>query len=107
MRREKEKERDKTSRESGLLLISLLDQAQEWICVCFWFVFAELREKNGKRERDGRERREIEELGKRETEKTKGNRGNKDRKTKELIMGFKCRENRNRFWVFMTFNDIY
>ena len=62
MRREKEKERDKKSRESGLLLISLLDQAQEWICVCFWLVFAEPREKTGK-ERDREERREKEMLG--------------------------------------------
>ena len=84
-----------------------LDQAQEWICVCFWLVFAEPREKNGKRERDRKERRERRLGGKRETGKQKGNRRNKERKTKELINWFKCRGNRNRFWVFMTFNDIY
>ena len=54
MRREKEKERDKKSRESGLLLISLLDQAQEWMCVCFWLVFAEPREKTGKEREMGK-----------------------------------------------------
>ena len=75
--------------------------------MCVFGLFLLNQERKTGKEREMGERGEREELGKRETGKTKGNRVNEDRKTKELIMGFKCRGNRNRFWVFMTFNDIY
>ena len=60
-----------------------LDQAQDGFVCVFLVCFAEPREKNGKRKRDGEERREKKLGGKRETGKTKGKRGHKDRKTKE------------------------
>ena len=76
------------------------------LCVCFWFVLLSQERKTGK-ERDREERRERRLGGKGKTGKQKGNRENKERKTKELVNWFKCRGNRFRFWVFMTFNDIY
>ena len=44
-------------RNDDLLLFSFLDQAQEWICVCFWFVQLSQERETGK-EGDKEERRE-------------------------------------------------
>ena len=75
------------------------------MCVFGLFLLNQKRKTGKERERGEREERKgWEEMG---NGKTKGNRGNKERKTKEFIIWFKCRGNRNRFWVFITFNDIY
>ena len=74
--------------------------------VCVLWVVQLGRQKNEKRKRDGEERREKQRAGKGIWE-MKGKQGNKGKKTKELINWFKCKGNRNRFWVFVRINDIY
>ena len=64
--------------------------------MCVLVCFAEPREKTGK-EREMGERWERKGRAGMKTGKTKGSRGNKDRKTKDIIIGFKCRGNGNRF----------
>ena len=72
-------------------------------------VFRRVRELRRKKEKEREERRERErELGKRENRKNEGgNRENRERNKRKKDIWFKCTGIRNRFWVFMRFNDIY
>ena len=68
-----------------------LDQAQEWICVCFWLVFAEPREKTGK-EREMGKRGERKGWESRDSGKEKENRKVMIEKQKNLLCGLNVGE---------------
>ena len=93
-------------RDDDLLLFSSSRSSSRWIWVGVCVLgSAENKIRNGKEERQRREERERNAGMK--TGNSNEEQENNERKTKEFIMWFEYKGNRNGFWVFKTFNDIY